>query len=504
MNATSVHPYNETPNMSAPSLSHDSIACGDPRPPRLPPFAASRLRRDDGVDVELFLAAERAERVAAAIIVAEEKRRKCNNEEKGGDKGRTLGADARCEIYARRSSDAFDANLKERPVSTTGSCITADDGEGRPKPKRPLSAYNYFFRSERARLLLLAKSKKRGREQLERSAASSPSKEEKDAHVTTTTPLGIGFVDLARTVGRKWRSLDAKARMSYEERALVDKSRYHAEMKVWKRERKKNEQRRDNKQAEAEGRGGGVGGGVENYAITDFMKERLSGMLLPEVERDIAAAARKVVSGGRDPTAMTLTTTMCRGSSFINEASLFCHNGGGGVRGRDNLFQEEARHRLRRSASSAPPPILCALPPPLEGPTPDETMFLQNIALLELDDVGDCLEDCLEDCFDSSTNDKTDDAPPSLPLSDCKVRTDDTGPSSSIVGTLTAVAPPPNSSSASAPSAARPPVCCKTSAVGVPSSTAGGDEDYWLDPGVRYILERLANDTTNDDCINEE
>uniref|UniRef100_A0A7S4M5F9 HMG box domain-containing protein n=1 Tax=Odontella aurita TaxID=265563 RepID=A0A7S4M5F9_9STRA len=133
------------------------------------------------------------------------------------------------------------------------------------KPKRPLSAYNFFFKSERARLLRI------------RSRDTDPIK---------TGGIGMGFVDLARTVARSWNILDACSRRVYEKRALQDKRRYLIGMKAWKEHCRK---------AEAEAKARETKNASGDYPITDFMMDRLQGMLLPEIEFEVAMSARAVV-----------------------------------------------------------------------------------------------------------------------------------------------------------------------------------------------------------------
>ncbi|OEU10181.1 hypothetical protein FRACYDRAFT_155556, partial [Fragilariopsis cylindrus CCMP1102] len=61
-------------------------------------------------------------------------------------------------------------------------------------PKRPLSAYNLFFKARREAIMLAAE--------------------------------GVGFANLARTIATEWKILDAQERVPYETIAAVDKERY--------------------------------------------------------------------------------------------------------------------------------------------------------------------------------------------------------------------------------------------------------------------------------------
>lgn len=103
---------------------------------------------------------------------------------------------------------------------------------GRPKrdkklgwPKRPLSAYNIFFKEYRLKLLgiddqALPEQKKR----------TFPNKRRHKKHGLIT------FDDLAKTIASKWKSLKAYEKVRYEEKAKIYKQEYDNEMKVFRKE----------------------------------------------------------------------------------------------------------------------------------------------------------------------------------------------------------------------------------------------------------------------------
>lgn len=73
------------------------------------------------------------------------------------------------------------------------------------RPKRPLSAYNIFFKEERARIL--------------------------EEVVQSRVPNGkIGFQNLAKMIGKRWQELDPESMQSYKEKAEVDMVRYREAM----------------------------------------------------------------------------------------------------------------------------------------------------------------------------------------------------------------------------------------------------------------------------------
>eukprot|EP00977_Amphora_coffeiformis_P005119 scaffold1079_cov191-Amphora_coffeaeformis.AAC.7 len=79
------------------------------------------------------------------------------------------------------------------------------------KPKRPLSAYNYFFKEERARMV---------------AAANAPSGEGKQGDGRES----VGFEHMAQAVSVEWRKANVKTLHKYETMAEKDLERYKNEM----------------------------------------------------------------------------------------------------------------------------------------------------------------------------------------------------------------------------------------------------------------------------------
>ena len=84
------------------------------------------------------------------------------------------------------------------------------------KPKRPLSAYNLFFRHEREQIL---------------KNTANPAYKPRRSHGK------IGFAALARSVAEKWKSLDDETRAVFIGKAAVEKERYDREVDAWNRSR---------------------------------------------------------------------------------------------------------------------------------------------------------------------------------------------------------------------------------------------------------------------------
>mmetsp|Transcript_27620 Transcript_27620/g.64814 ORF Transcript_27620/g.64814 Transcript_27620/m.64814 type:complete len:653 (+) Transcript_27620:281-2239(+) len=114
------------------------------------------------------------------------------------------------------------------------------------KPKRPLSAYNIFFREERGRILesrAAARGGSRGEGDQDDAASladsdgSGQSGGSNNNDINNINKLAvhrkIGFESLAKLIGRRWQQLDADSMAVYKSKASVDMERYQREMDVW-------------------------------------------------------------------------------------------------------------------------------------------------------------------------------------------------------------------------------------------------------------------------------
>ena len=103
-------------------------------------------------------------------------------------------------------------------------------------PKRPLSAYNLFFKDEREKLL------NRGKTGVGDDASDAGKKK----------PSGIGFANLAKTIAAKWNELAPDLRAPYEEIASKEKAKYDEAVAKWRVEQKEKQAKEKAMKKEAE------------------------------------------------------------------------------------------------------------------------------------------------------------------------------------------------------------------------------------------------------------
>ena len=104
--------------------------------------------------------------------------------------------------------------------------------KAKDKPKRPLSAYNVFFKEERNRLLEERRKAESGRkEQNDISTTSEHSKKKADGKKKSRDK--IGFESLAKVIGHRWQELTSEQVNYYKRKADEDMVRYKREMEAY-------------------------------------------------------------------------------------------------------------------------------------------------------------------------------------------------------------------------------------------------------------------------------
>ena len=123
--------------------------------------------------------------------------------------------------------------METKQVSNTSDPVDTiveaeDDSFGiLERPKRPLSAYNLFFRDEREKLLQSLPSR-----EPPSTKKSKPKRDKSKCH------RKIDFSDLAKTIASRWKQVDESVKKEYEDIANAGRIVYNEKAKAWREQRK--------------------------------------------------------------------------------------------------------------------------------------------------------------------------------------------------------------------------------------------------------------------------
>ena len=102
-------------------------------------------------------------------------------------------------------------------------------------PRRPLSAYNIFFKHEREVIMAQRAAAAGGADKPSIPQDSSPQSSTKSKkHVKS----GVGFAGLAKSIAAKWKEMDAESREPFEKSAAGEKAKYKEKMLIWRAKQK--------------------------------------------------------------------------------------------------------------------------------------------------------------------------------------------------------------------------------------------------------------------------
>jgi hypothetical protein len=161
------------------------------------------------------------------------------------------------------SGEVTDPNGYPTSASSGSRYQSSEIPTRRERPKRPLSAYNMFFRDERAKMVQESEERyseenenEEGSEGGDKSPPMPPdgvleedtvgidgllsnrSTRKKKGKRRKKTRHGIGFEEMAKKIGKKWKQIDPDRLAEYKRRAEEEKKKYKAELAIYEEEQR--------------------------------------------------------------------------------------------------------------------------------------------------------------------------------------------------------------------------------------------------------------------------
>ena len=109
--------------------------------------------------------------------------------------------------------------------------LTAQQKKPKDKPKRPLSAYNFFFKAEREKILKVVLAEKP--DEVKNDPESDDYLDEEAIKRLKKEGGKVSFEEMGKLIGQRWKNIDPDRLATYSELASEDTERYKTEMQEY-------------------------------------------------------------------------------------------------------------------------------------------------------------------------------------------------------------------------------------------------------------------------------